>query len=208
MASIGLEFWVSWTSFQKNYSSWPQQPLTGKVLKFNMIFHDSTKITFVSKHQNKAEFKNLVKSEVLSSNFSGLRNSAALVTSTASTTLVASMTSTVWFHQKNYWSCWFDDSWHQNDQYWSIFVKWTIQNLILAPFLSEAVEDSRCWFFENWFVKLRFPNLLKSLGKVIQQNHWSFYPSELIYFALFTMRHPETTLYFLINEDMVQNLQK
>jgi hypothetical protein len=60
-----------------------------------MIFHDSTKITFVSKHQNKAEFKNLVKSEVLSSNFSGLRNSAALVTSTASTTLVASMTSTV-----------------------------------------------------------------------------------------------------------------
>ena len=42
----------------------PQQPLTEKVLKFNMIFHDSTKTLFVSKHQNKAEFKNLDDSEV------------------------------------------------------------------------------------------------------------------------------------------------
>jgi hypothetical protein len=27
------------------------------VLKFNMIFHDSTKKYLISKHQNKAEFK-------------------------------------------------------------------------------------------------------------------------------------------------------
>ena len=33
---------------------WPQQPPTEKVLKFNMIFHDSTKKYFCSKHQNKA----------------------------------------------------------------------------------------------------------------------------------------------------------
>jgi hypothetical protein len=33
--------------------------------KINLIFHDSTKISFVSKHQNKAEFENLVNSEVL-----------------------------------------------------------------------------------------------------------------------------------------------
>jgi hypothetical protein len=33
---------VSSTSFQKNYIGWPQQPPTEKVLKFNMIFHDST----------------------------------------------------------------------------------------------------------------------------------------------------------------------
>ena len=31
--------------FKKHYIGWPQQPPTEKVLKFNMIFHDSTKIT-------------------------------------------------------------------------------------------------------------------------------------------------------------------
>jgi hypothetical protein len=67
-----------------------------------MIFHDSTKINFVSKHRNKAELKNLVSSEVLSSDFSGLRTSAAPVTSTDSTTSLASMTSTASFHQKKY----------------------------------------------------------------------------------------------------------
>ena len=68
--------------------------------KINLIFHDSTKISFVSKHQNKAEFENLVDSEVLSSDFSGLRISVASVTSTVSTTSVASMTSIASFHQK------------------------------------------------------------------------------------------------------------
>ena len=62
--------------------------------------------------------------------------------------------------------------------------------LILVPFLSEAVEDSRFYIFGNWFVKLKFPNLLNPRGTIIQQNYWSLYPSELIYFALFTMRHP------------------
>ena len=98
--SEGNKFWVSWISFQKSNISWPQQPPTGKALKFNLIFHDSSKIIFVSKHQNKAEFENLVNSEVLSSNFSGLRTSAASVTSTASTTSVASMTSTPHFIKK------------------------------------------------------------------------------------------------------------
>ena len=41
--SWGLEIWVSSTSFQKSNIGWPQQPPTEKVLKFNMIFHDSTK---------------------------------------------------------------------------------------------------------------------------------------------------------------------
>ena len=49
-----------------------------------------------SKHQNKAKFKNLDDSRVLSSNFPGLRISAASMTSTAS---VASMTWTASFHQ-------------------------------------------------------------------------------------------------------------
>jgi hypothetical protein len=54
----------------------------------------------LSKHQNKAEFKNLVDSEVPSCDFSGLRTFAASMTSTALTTTMASMTSTASFHQK------------------------------------------------------------------------------------------------------------
>ena len=74
VASGGLEICVSSTSFQKNDIGWPQQPLTEKVLKFNLIFHDSTKRNFVSKHPNKAEFENLVTSEVLSSDFLVLKH--------------------------------------------------------------------------------------------------------------------------------------
>jgi hypothetical protein len=48
-----------------------------------MIFHDSTKIRIFSKHQNKSEFKNLDDSEVLISDFPGLRTSAASIASTA-----------------------------------------------------------------------------------------------------------------------------
>ena len=54
-----------------------------------------------SKHQNKAEFKNLDDSEVPSCDFPDLRTSAVSMTSTASTASTASMTSTASFHQKN-----------------------------------------------------------------------------------------------------------
>jgi hypothetical protein len=50
-----------------------------------------------SKHQNKAKFKNLDDSEVPSSDFPGLRTSAASMTST---TTKASMTTKASFHQK------------------------------------------------------------------------------------------------------------
>jgi hypothetical protein len=90
---------------KKNNIGWPQQPLTERVLKFNITFHDSTKIFCFSKHQSKAKFKNLDDTEVLSSDFPGLRTYATSMTSTASTTSVASMTSTVPFcgmdHQKS-----------------------------------------------------------------------------------------------------------
>jgi hypothetical protein len=61
-----------------------------------------TKKYLFSKHQNKAEFRNLDDPAVIRSNFSGLRTFAASMTSTASTTEVASMTSTASFHQKFY----------------------------------------------------------------------------------------------------------
>ena len=50
VASRGLGICVSSTSFQKNYIGWPQQPPTEKVLKFNMIFHDSSPRNLFSKH--------------------------------------------------------------------------------------------------------------------------------------------------------------
>ena len=97
----GYDFCVSSTRFQKSTIRWPQQPLTEKMLKFNLIFHP----IFFSKHQNKAEFKNQDDSEVPSYDFSGLRISAASMTSmtsTASTTSMASMTLTASFHQEIY----------------------------------------------------------------------------------------------------------
>jgi hypothetical protein len=66
------------TIFQKGNIGWPQQPPTEKLLKFNLTFHDSTK-TFFSKHQNKAEFKNLDDFEVFSSGFPDLRNLISLI---------------------------------------------------------------------------------------------------------------------------------
>ena len=65
----------------------------------------------------------------------------------------------------------------------------------LAPFLLEAVEASLCYFFLNWMIKLKFPKLLNPLGIKIQKNYESFYPSELIYFAYFNMRHPVQCMY-------------
>ena len=98
VASGGLKICVSSTSFQKNDTGWPQQPPTEKELKFNMKFQDSTQKMIFSKHKNKVEFKSLDDSEVLSSNFPGLKTATASMTSVASTASMASMTSTASFH--------------------------------------------------------------------------------------------------------------
>ena len=96
MCSGGLDIYVSSTSFQKNDIGWPQQPPAEMVLELNMAFHDSTHKNFFSKCKNKADFKCLDDYEVLSSDFPGLKTSAASMTSVASMTITAS------FHQKNY----------------------------------------------------------------------------------------------------------
>jgi len=72
------------------------------VLKYNIIFHASTPKNYFSKHKNKAEFKCLDESEVLNSDFPGLKTSAASMTSVASTASMASTTSTASFDQKIY----------------------------------------------------------------------------------------------------------
>ena len=169
--SGGLEIWVSVISFWKSDIGWPQQPLTEKVLKFNMIFHDSSKIILFSKHQNKAEFKDLDDSLGLRSDFPGLRTSAVSMTSTASMTSVASMTSTASIHQNTYWSWCLDHSWHPNDQCQSLFVEWIIKipffSLISDTFLLEAVEAGRFYFFTKWSLKLKFPIPLNPLWTMI-----------------------------------------
>ena len=83
------EFWIfqfQQPVFQKSIIGWPQQPPTEKVLKFNMIFHNSTR-----KHKNKAEFKILGDSEVLSSDFPGLKTSAVSMASTVSKVVIEGM---------------------------------------------------------------------------------------------------------------------
>ena len=123
-------------------------------------FH--TKSLF-SKYQNRVDFKNLDYSEVLSGNFPGLNTSTASLIPSASATSLASPASTALFPQKTYWSWWSENSWHQNDQYWSCFVKWITKHPIfhwnLVPFLSESVEASLCYFFEKWLTKLKCPIL-------------------------------------------------
>jgi hypothetical protein len=105
VASDGLEICDSSNNFQKNDIGWPQQPPTEKVLNLNMIFHDSTpKKTFFQNVEIKLN-SNAWMTEVLSSDFPGLKTSGASMTSvasTASTASMASMTSTASFHQKIY----------------------------------------------------------------------------------------------------------
>ena len=56
-------------------------------------------------------------------------------------------------------------------QYWSLIVEWISENPIfhwyLVPFLSEAAEASPCYFFQNWLMKLKCPNLLKPLAAIV-----------------------------------------
>ena len=157
------EFLGTTTIFQKNNISWPQQPPTEKVLNFNMIFHDSTKKIVFQNIKNKVVFKNLDDSGVLSSDFPGPRTSAASLTSSASATSLASTASKALFHQKTSCSKWLVHPWHQNVQYWPLFVKWLIKNPIfywyLILFLIEAVEASRCYFFEKWLWYPKIPYL-------------------------------------------------
>ena len=101
VSSGDLDIWVSSTSFQKIDVGWPQQPPTEKVPKFNLIFQDSYQKYLFSKHQYKAQFRNLDNSAVISSDFPGLRTFAASMISTDLTTSVASRTSTASISSKN-----------------------------------------------------------------------------------------------------------
>ena len=64
----------------------------------------------------------------------------------------------------------------------------------MITFLLEAVEASLCYFFKNWLMKHKSPNLLKPLGTIIHQNSQFYYPSEPFSFHHFNVRHPVEAL--------------
>ena len=152
------------------------------------------KMLFI-KHQNKVNFKKMDAFEVLSSDFPGLKTSAASLASAAS---AASLALTALFHHTTSCSWCLDHPWHQNDQYWSLFVEWIIKNTLfhwyMIPLLSEAVEASWYNFFENCLMKLKCPNLLNPLGTIIQENYQTFYPPEAFTLDHSVMRHPVVKL--------------
>ena len=59
------------------------------------------------------------------------------------------------------------------------------QDEFLATFLFEAVKASIFYFFLNWLIKLKCPNLLNTLGTMIQDDYQSFYLSEPVTLARF-----------------------
>ena len=60
----------------------------------------------------------------------------------------------------------------------------------MAFFLSEAVEASLCYFFENWMMKVKYPKLriIQIPSNTILQAY--FYLSDPNYFWRFNMRYP------------------
>ena len=75
-------------------------------------------------------------------------------------------------------------------KYFDLVDSWNISHWNLPTFLLEAVEASRCHFFENWSMKLKCPILPKLLATKVQENYQSFYPSEPFTLDHIIMRHP------------------
>ena len=70
--------------------------------------------------------------------------------------------------------------------FWRILFFWynhEISYLILAPFLSEAVEASRCYVYENqeWISKIYYLRILKLLSNKILLTHFNLSLSEPIH---------------------------
>ena len=86
------------SQFSKNWHWLASTASNRKGAKFQYDISWFYQNNIFSKHQNKAEFKDLGDSVVLSINFPDLRTSGALMTST--------VTFTASFHHNNYWSWW------------------------------------------------------------------------------------------------------
>ena len=153
----------------------------------------------IKKTSKLAEFKNLDDSEVFSNDFWAFRNLCSLIDliSLCNLTGLYSLKSPI--SPKNFLILMVGSSlapkWPIVVSFYGIHHQKSNLLLILAPFLPEAVEANRCYFFENWVKKLKCPHLLKPLGTIFQHNYWSFYTSEPFTLARFNMRHPVSTLW-------------
>ena len=125
---------------------------------------------------------------VLSSDFLGLRKSAASLASSTFAASLASTTSTTQLYHSTSWSWWFDHPWHQNDQYYCSLL-WNGSSKV--QFLTDRwYPFSLCYFFENWFQISKFHNLMYLKVTLYLRNYQSWYLSEPMYFKHFNVRHP------------------
>ena len=114
------------------------------------------------KHQYEAEFKNLDDSELLSSDFSGLRTSASSLTSLASAPSLASTASKALFHKRTSMSWWLDCPWHQNDFYCSL-ICWMNHQISKFLLISYTLSVGNCWgqpMLLFWKQRMNIKNLL------------------------------------------------
>ena len=93
MASGDIKFCFSSTSFQKKWHWLASTASDRKGAKIQYDFSWFYPKKIFSKHKNKDEFKRLDDSEILSSDFTGLRTSATSLTSLTSATSMASTAS-------------------------------------------------------------------------------------------------------------------
>ena len=163
---------------------------------------------FFSKHQNKAEFKDLDNSEVLSSDFPVLRTSAVSMTSTASTTSIASMTSTVSFHQIFCWSWWLDHPWHPNDQIDlnglcnltglnSLNSPISSKNFLIQMVWSSQHQNDQYWsLFVEWIIKnpIFYWYLVPSLSEAVEASLCNFLEFFLIKLKCWILGNMLTTM--------------
>ena len=81
--------------------------------------------------------------------------------------------------------------WHQNYQNWSLFFGMNHQKSIFL-LINDTLAVRGCWgqLMLLFWKLVEFPNLLNSLGTMIQDNYESFYLSGPFTLARFHMRHP------------------
>ena len=153
------------------------------------------KIVF-QKKQNKVQFKNLDDSEVLSSDFPGLITSATSLNSSASATSLATPASSALFQQRTSWSWWFTQKWPILVLFCGMDNQKSNFSMILAPFLSGAVEACWCKFFEKLVDATEMskpPEASRHHNSKKNVDDPSTPHREPFSFFHFNMRHPEHT---------------
>ena len=133
----------------------------------------------ISKHQNEDEFKNLDDSEDLSSDFSGLRSSAASLSSSASSTSLASTASKAQFHQKNFLTLMIGSSLAPKWPILTTFCEMDHQKSIFLQ-ISDTLSVGGCWGQPMFF----FWKMVVVPKNSLSQHSRTIFKPNLIYIAL------------------------